>query len=290
MPNWCTNVLTVSGPASDLSAARSKFAAPYAQPGSEEMNTGPLLLWNLANPCPTPEDVARYDQDWFDMHLEAWGTKWDVDSSLQVDPETGNLIYSFASAWSPPIGAVISASADWPTLTFEIDYDEPGSDFSGLEVYQAGEVVAAEQGPSRSFFCPVCEMGSYIPRGQELACPIVASSETSPHCIEVDLHVVDGSLDGDVARAISGVLSNPNVVGAVEGLAPLLENNARMGSAQARAELIVALDSVMSPEVASLLVSGLRAGEVQLLVEHEDERVRHVALDGLVTLGLGLSS
>ena len=39
--------------------------------------------------------------------------------------------YGFDTAWSPPETLIEKVSVDWPTLTFRLEYEEPGMNFAG---------------------------------------------------------------------------------------------------------------------------------------------------------------
>jgi hypothetical protein len=64
-----------------------------------------------------------------------WGCKWDVDGELLESHETF-LQYQFDSPWSPPITFFEKIAKDFPTLTFELEYYEPGMGYAGRSTFE----------------------------------------------------------------------------------------------------------------------------------------------------------
>jgi hypothetical protein len=89
MPNWCENILTVTG--SEEALLQFKDAA-----GDTEHD---LTLGRLY-PLPREQITGYYGvYVWCDTH---WGTKWDVEGTL-VSATAKQLKYHFESAWDAPI-------------------------------------------------------------------------------------------------------------------------------------------------------------------------------------------
>jgi hypothetical protein len=87
--------------------------------------------------------------NWYDWRIENWGTKWDVEASLdddQLDLSVPQLVYSFSSAWAPPGQWVITISSQFPLLVFRLEYGESGCDFEGYLEVKNGEVIDSCQG------------------------------------------------------------------------------------------------------------------------------------------------
>ena len=64
-----------------------------------------------------------------------WGCKWDVDGEL-VESHDTFLQYMFDSPWSPPIAFFENIAKDFPTLTFELEYYEPGMGYAGRATFE----------------------------------------------------------------------------------------------------------------------------------------------------------
>ena len=84
-PNWCSNSLSLSHDNPEMiSRAKKAF---------EEGNFFNEFV-------PLPEDQEK---NWYDWHLENWGSKWDIANGfIGLETPTG-LEVSFDTAWSPPI-------------------------------------------------------------------------------------------------------------------------------------------------------------------------------------------
>ena len=80
-------------------------------------------------------------EDWYHWCIAHWGTKWDVEATLdEIEPDC--LEYHFDSAWSPPVEWLKKVAQDFPKLRFRLKYDEPGMGFFGVATADQGEIVA----------------------------------------------------------------------------------------------------------------------------------------------------
>lgn len=122
MPNWCSNNITIQGPAELI---KSIWAAAQFQEGKE----GSLLNAMV----PMPEDIG---DDWYDWSVSNWGTKWDINmEGLQFEllPDGRAMIHGwFDSAWSPPVGAYEKFCAANDDVYICASYFEPGMSFIGI--------------------------------------------------------------------------------------------------------------------------------------------------------------
>jgi len=149
MPNHTLNVLTVTGPAEDVEAFRVKVD-PNINPDLEKPSENnpewldfngsvpmPKELKGTPSPAHTPEEkkteailAKKYGAgNWYDWHIENWGTKWGAYSQEELEKTTdGGLIYRFGTAWFTPSKWVESTAKVFPTLKFEVDYKNEDSD------------------------------------------------------------------------------------------------------------------------------------------------------------------
>lgn len=141
MPNWCSNVVTMSHTdIGQVERARDAFLA------DKLMQTLVPCPTELHDETPIGEDFMVRDEErmasnfqkfgyrsWYEWHLDQWGTKWDVSSEgMSVDdyPIDGNSItISFDSAWSPPIA--FYQALEEQGWTVDAFYHEPGMEFCG---------------------------------------------------------------------------------------------------------------------------------------------------------------
>jgi len=74
---------------------------------------------------------------WYDWNIREWGTKWDAsDVDQSGDPATGEISYSFSTAWSPAEDAFRAMVSQHPELSFEFYCEEEqgwGVEFEGTD-------------------------------------------------------------------------------------------------------------------------------------------------------------
>lgn len=123
MPNWCANNLMVTGELSELERFR---AAITNEAGKIEI---------LSRLVPVPADSCN------DEH---WGTKsGDLDTDSDGPDALGYSLW-FSSAWSPPVDGITKVSELFPSLLFELQFEEGGMDFCGASVARNGESAVVE--------------------------------------------------------------------------------------------------------------------------------------------------
>jgi Ferredoxin-like domain in Api92-like protein len=142
MPNWCENLLTITGGEKDIQRFQEMAKD---QPDSE------LSLAKLY-PMPAgiyqgnvgPDELTRYGaHNWYRWCIERWGTKWDVKATLlAATPKF--LEFEFESAWSPPVKWLEKVAADFPRLRFVLHYDEPMMGFAGVAIAEQGRLIVDE--------------------------------------------------------------------------------------------------------------------------------------------------
>ena len=151
MPNWCYNKLIVKS-----NGDKSSFRRFMDQGRKKETIEGEQnMVWRISNYFPTPEKLLQENlseiekqelktmygfDDWYEWRLFHWGTKWDCDDygfESSTD-EKSYYILDFDSAWSPPIEFLINVSLIYPTLSFQLEYIEPGNQFAGTTYINNG--------------------------------------------------------------------------------------------------------------------------------------------------------
>ena len=60
--------------------------------------------------------------NWYDWKNTNWGTKWIQDFEL-VESFNEKIIFTFESAWAPPIPLLEKISSEFPKLKFSISYN-----------------------------------------------------------------------------------------------------------------------------------------------------------------------
>ena len=184
MPNWCGNALGVTGPAEDIAKFVEAIRHPDGTPEDDNewdlsrLAPMPKILEGTRSPCPTPESIASLRekaddptwphvtleyveadevlmvkgheafletgyQDWYSWCADTWGTKWCPRvHTIEVEETAVSMV--FDSAWAPPTGLIALGSATFPTLTFILEYSEPGMGFLGAEAFRGGDEIASK--------------------------------------------------------------------------------------------------------------------------------------------------
>lgn len=144
MPNWCDNILTLSGSAEDLLhfATRITFDGRHYQI-IRSLYPMPAEIAEAEDHRLSPEDRARLKaqygaSDWYGWALDHWGSKWaDCDTQLTSHAHIsdgvldGRLEFRFQSAWSPPDAAIRQIATLFPNLSFVLEFGETGMGFRG---------------------------------------------------------------------------------------------------------------------------------------------------------------
>jgi hypothetical protein len=130
MPNWCENILIVTGSNEEL--LRFKEEAKAKDDNKSDLTLGSLY--------PIPRVKIKGYLGIYAWCNEHWGTKWDIQGTLVSETAT-QLKYHFESAWDAPIHWLEKVAHDFPLLRFELQYDEPGGGFAGRAVAARGKLL-----------------------------------------------------------------------------------------------------------------------------------------------------
>lgn len=183
MPNWCYNILIVTGTKEELDKF-SEIAETEDRNGNHTvLSEEPFVPypekfkkitkkkkkiekeWEKLKKVEGYADMSdkekeefrkKYDDknpwnysDGFNSGGYEWciinyGTKWGCCSTTRDRPDPEELVYHFESAWSPPSNLMIKMGQMFPDLRFELEYEEPGMAFKGTLVMEDGELIVDE--------------------------------------------------------------------------------------------------------------------------------------------------
>jgi hypothetical protein len=88
--------------------------------------------------------VNRTSENWFQIQVSAWGTKWDIsDVYIDNDTEQDSIEFSFSTAWAPPVEAFYTWAAQDGRVQFDLQYWEPGCGLVGTTRYD-GEYLDSD--------------------------------------------------------------------------------------------------------------------------------------------------
>jgi len=150
MPNYCLNIVEVRGPkkiVKELVDHKFDFQKIYPQPAELDITAGREGADDSAEQkalvAKEEANLKKYGyKNWYDWRCEEWGTKWnagggDMGDNMQVDydedvDDTGIAVFTFDSAWAPPVGVYRKLEETYPDLYIEGRYYEPGMGFFGV--------------------------------------------------------------------------------------------------------------------------------------------------------------
>ena len=142
MPNWCENVLTISGLKNVLDefivVARLNKPKPCNLNNLDVCEEDEVLNFNSLYPIPSNIiDLA----DSYDWEVKNWGCKWGACESKIYENSDNEVEYEFLTPWAPPRNFLIKVSRDFPELKFRLEYEEPLMGFGGIIKFQNGKVI-----------------------------------------------------------------------------------------------------------------------------------------------------
>lgn len=156
MPNWCTNTLTVTGPAKEIKRFITEATSlPIEGIHSEELfvklldgpiDDGEYLDFNNLVPKPKKIVEAPYTNVGYNWEHKNWGVKWGAsDSEIDIINDR-KVVYNFMTPWGTADQFFIKVSKKFPSLKFVTDSEEPGGDFFCVSQFSNGIVTTLEHG------------------------------------------------------------------------------------------------------------------------------------------------
>ncbi len=76
--------------------------------------------------------AAGYEAAGYDWEREHWGCKWGACHAELVDEWDRHLLYTFDTAWAPPLAFLKNLGPRRPELSLLLEYEELGMGFKGL--------------------------------------------------------------------------------------------------------------------------------------------------------------
>jgi hypothetical protein len=140
MPNWCENILKITGPTKDL----ARFKKAVQGRGARRAKEDPVRPFSFHSLVPMPEFPAESD-GWYNWSIAHWGTKWDASEPRIISESKTCLEYGFDTAWSPPMEWLASVGPKFPMLTLRLWYAEGGSYFAGVYTVEGDDANNEEK-------------------------------------------------------------------------------------------------------------------------------------------------
>jgi hypothetical protein len=154
MPDWCNNKLEVHSENIQslqnfinlVKSINSDLSLGNLLPGPYELIINNLIDFK-SDPGLIEEYIFGSGSQWYRKN---WGTKWDVKAKAHRI-STNTILYTFASAWDPPLEWIKYVATQFPDLEFTLYYDCPGSVHEGLFIVQ-GNISIDEWQEMPGFF------------------------------------------------------------------------------------------------------------------------------------------
>ena len=178
MPNWVFNSLMIEAEPQVLAQIRAQVSAPYESQHLDwrtnervkEMVEQPFSFWNIIKPTDLDayhDDPVTHDQSgrdhWYNWNLRNWGVKWEARAAYEKDDFTegdSDTFYNFDTAWGIPNDAMLELSRQYPTATFELEFEEEGG-WGGTIVYTNGCEETTEEYNDKCRQCGALDVMDY---------------------------------------------------------------------------------------------------------------------------------
>ena len=144
MPNWCKNNLRIKDNGEKtlelleyVKDEKGNFTMNKAVPMPKEFEY--TESQNTASEEEKKKLVEKYGADnWYDLRCKNWGVKWDAqESGFWKDGD--DWIISFSTPWGPPCEFMKKLSAQFPKMTFILQFAD-----EGIGSYPLGECTYEE--------------------------------------------------------------------------------------------------------------------------------------------------
>lgn len=171
MPNWCWNVLRITGESKDdidnvlnfIANGNNKFdlgkVIPYPDKYQRMDQRSRLFTIDLEKAVTEEEkkivclkyDVPEetiwlpdgYNKGGYTWCVKNWGTKWNA-GNIDIAAEGNWAEISFETAWSPPTPIIYVLGKKFPMLSFCLHCEEPGNNFEGDFEVNGGVITRDE--------------------------------------------------------------------------------------------------------------------------------------------------
>jgi len=159
MPNWCYNIIEVTGNEKDLKSFVKKIKGKDRDFDFNTIIPYPKEYAVLDKKCNKMRDDGvnfkdipkdGYNNGGYSWCISNWGTKWNaVEPDVSVEKNIVQI--SFDTAWSPSINITEKLSEMFKTLEFKHKYEEGGCDFSGTITLKNGVTLSNISGLYNDF-------------------------------------------------------------------------------------------------------------------------------------------
>ncbi len=136
MPNHCNNALLVEGPKVELNRFFNSCIREELGDGSKRIPSEFYIDFNRL--VPLAEDATNSDRS------DLWDTKWNSYNCNQLflpRLHDNRVLFTFDTAWSPPLRAFFNGSRLYPNLVFTMLSFEPSNAFASIYQIKNNEFI-----------------------------------------------------------------------------------------------------------------------------------------------------
>jgi hypothetical protein len=143
MPNWCSNILKVTGDADEI--------RNFVVGATDDYNNLSILERYLpVPPAFTADPVVDSDaqdifipltEDSYNWRMKNWGVKWPESEAKIIKREEDIAVIGFSTPWAPPVEGIINISKSFLSLSFLLAFHEDGMGFAGVAHIALGQLV-----------------------------------------------------------------------------------------------------------------------------------------------------
>ena len=139
MPNWVANRIWITGDKEKLEALIKQASKVPITQHSADKGASVLSFGNFVSPPPEAIHSGEYHatrgfvngeqsgntrNNWYNFNNREWGTKWDACYAALEWNDKDEILYSFDTAWSPPIPFFETLVEMWPEYEYEFWWEE----------------------------------------------------------------------------------------------------------------------------------------------------------------------
>ncbi len=78
---------------------------------------------------------------WYPWRIKHWSTKWDTWDSKIVEEGEGEIIYTFDTAWAPPLFALVALSKQFPEVDIHIEGEVESMNSFSFDMKNGEEII-----------------------------------------------------------------------------------------------------------------------------------------------------
>ena len=143
MPNWCHNVLKITGPKDEIqSIVNTQLDFEKIFPTPADLIPDTCDKFGMTEFQKQANLIVYGHESWYGWRVVNWGTKWNPSETVITQSDTKTIDVVMNTAWSPPLKLLKKLSVEHPSTTIRIvDCEDEGGFFVGDCTILSGEII-----------------------------------------------------------------------------------------------------------------------------------------------------